>query len=849
MPAPRFAMISTVAADLGNTALFPALCSGGALHVISEARATDPDRLGEYFETHQIDCLKIVPSHLAALLSGSNPAGVLPRHRLVLGGDVCPWSLIQRINTLAPRTVVFNHYGPTEATVGAITCRIDVNEAGQAGAAVPLGVPLGNVRAYILDTRLRPTSIGVAGELHIGGRGVARGYINRPDATAEKFVADPFSEEPGARLYKTGDRARYLSDGQIEFLGRADDQVKIHGYRVEPGEIEVALRAHAAIASCVVMARQDSPGDRKLVAYVVPHDGQVPPAAELRSFLSDRLPEYMTPSAFVFLDRLPLTSNGKVDRRALPAPDYARHSHERRVVEPRTAAEETLAKIWSGVLGVDPIGVNDNFFELGGDSILSIQIIARANQAGLRLSPRQLFQHQTIAELAAVVGTVATATAEQGIVTGEAPLTPVQARFFELDQPEPHHYNQAMLLEVQGAADPSRVEQAVQQLLMHHDALRLRFTQEGGAWRQRIAPQDGLVPFEAVDLSRASRAEQATAIASHAARLHASLNLHAGPLVRVALFDLGAERNPYLLIVIHHLAVDGVSWRILLEDLQVLLQPAGSANRPLSAKTTSFKSWAEKIECSTQSPARHDELSYWRLGGQTVARLPPLTIKSGDNTAASARTVSVCLSAAETSALLQEVPTAYRTQINEVLLAALVRAVAAWTRSGTLLLDMEGHGREEILDGVDLSRTVGWFTTIFPVWLDGGAAETAVDTLRCIKERLRAIPNRGIGYGLLRYACWDAALADTLQALPQAEVRFNYLGQIDRALPESSFFHVAPEPSGPSQSSKFRRAYLLNIIGAVSGGQLQLDWTYSAGIHAHETVERLAQNYLEQLRS
>jgi amino acid adenylation domain-containing protein/non-ribosomal peptide synthase protein (TIGR01720 family) len=842
-----FAMVSTIAADLGNTAIFPALATGGTLHVISELRAADPARLGEYFAQHAVECLKIVPSHLTALLSGAHPAHVIPSHRLVLGGDICPWSLIRTIEALTPGTGLVNHYGPTEATVGALTYHIDGSESDQTTGAVPLGRPLGNMRAHILDRQFRPTPIGVAGELHIGGRGVARGYINRPDLTAEKFVANPFSDEPGGRLYKTGDRARYWPDGRIEFLGRIDDQVKIRGYRVEPAEIEVALRGHAAVASCVVVARQDEPGDIKLVAYLVSVDRQTAGVDDLRSFLKDRLPEYMIPSAFVFLDRLPLSPNGKVDRRALPVPDYAPATRERRLVGPRTEAEAILARIWSAVLGIDRIGVDDNFFELGGDSILSIQIIARAAQSGLRLSPRQVFQHQTIAELAAaaVVSQAATAV-PQDVVTGEVPLTPVQARFFETDPPEPHHYNQAMLLELHATVDVSLLERALGHLLRHHDALRLRAVQTEEGWRQRIDPPDNAIPFESIDLSRAAHTDQAEALASHTARLHASLNLQEGPIVRVARFDFGAGRHPYLLFVIHHLAVDTVSWGILLEDFETAVRQLGRGEAPvLPPKTTSFKTWAERITEHARSTALQGELSHW-LRSEPVARLP-VDYPGGDNTAASARTVTVSLSAAETSALLQEVPSAYRTQINEVLLTALTRALAPWAGS-TLLVDLEGHGREEIIDGFDLSRTVGWFTTIFPVWLTGGDTPSPADTLRSVKERLRAIPQRGIGYGLLRYGSGSPIIGDRLRSLPQAQVRLNYLGQANRLLLDSSLFRVAPASVGPSQSSRFPRTYLLNIIGQVADEQLHLEWTYSCRVHAPQTVERLGQNCLDQLR-
>jgi non-ribosomal peptide synthase protein (TIGR01720 family) len=804
--------------------------------------------LAEYFSRNQIDCLKIVPAHMAALLSASNPAGVLPRRRLVLGGEACPWSLVEKIRTLSPDCMVLNHYGPTEATVGATTNRLSGEDAAPLSDTVPLGRPLANVRAYVLDQRLRPAPIGAPGELHIGGAGLARGYINRADATAEKFIPSPFSSD-GERLYKTGDLARYLGDGRIEFLGRTDDQVKIHGYRIEPGEIEIALRNHAEVTESVVVAREDNHGDRRLVAYVVAREREKLSAGELRAFLNARLPEYMTPSAFVFLDRLPLTLNGKVDRRALPAPDPSRPDGDKVFAAPGNQVEKTLARIWSDVLGVERVGVHDNFFDLGGDSILSIQIIARANQAGLGLAPRQLFQHQTVAELATVAKIATQTRAEQGIVTGLVPLTPVQARFFELDQPELHHYNQAMLLEVHGLAHASLFAKAIELLLLQHDALRFRYANNHGAWQQTLATPDGVVPFETVDLSAPAEAEQSALMTDHAAKLHASLNLQDGPLIRVALFDRGAQRNSYLFIVVHHLAVDGVSWRILLEDLQTLYRQLSSGEKPsLPAKTTSFKSWAERLTGHARSGGLRDELPYWFATVENSTARLPLDYVGGTNTAASARTLSVSLNVDETRTLLQVMPAAYRTQINEVLLTALVRALAPWTGSQSLLVDLEGHGREEILEGVDLSRTVGWFTTIFPVVLDCGAAQTAVDALRSVKEQLRAIPKRGIGYGLLRYAGHDAAGAERLAALPQAEVRFNYLGQVDRALLDSSMFTVAAQPTGPAQSPKAGRTYLLNVIGTVTGGELRLEWTYNENIHREETIARLAHSYIDELR-
>lgn len=838
--ASTFATVSTIAADLGNTVLFPSLLRGGTLHLISEERATNPDALAEYCLRHPIDCLKIVPSHLAALLSASNPADLLPRRRLVLGGEACPWSLVERIKLLAPDCGILNHYGPTEATVGATTQLVG-GDRDQLSQIVPLGRPLANTKVYILDQRLRPAPIGTPGELHIGGAGIARGYVLRTDTTAEKFIPDQFGDQPGARLYRTGDLARHLGDGRIEFLGRIDDQVKIHGFRIEPSEIEQVLRAHPSVGDAAVLAREDQPGEKRLVAYVVPREGTAG-SAELKTFLQARLPEYMMPRAIVLLDSLPLTRNGKLDRQALPAPDLLRLG-EAEPVMPRNEVEETLAKIWSGVLGVERLGVHDNFFELGGDSILSIQIIARANQAGLKLSPRQLFEHQTIAELAGVAGTVASAVAEQGTVTGLAPLTPVQARFFAQQQTDPHHYNQAMLLEVDEQLNAGVLARAIAQLLVHHDALRLRFRRTEQGWQQAIAPLDGnaLIPVESFPYD---------ALEERAADLQASLNLQSGPLMRVALFANQTGQPTRLLIVIHHLLIDGVSWGVLLEDLQTLYTQFDLSKQiELPAKTTSFKSWAEQLSSHAKAEALLAEAPYWlSLSDGSATRLP-VEFKKGPNTAASARTVTVSLNPRETLALLMEVPAAYRTQINEVLLTALAQTLSQWTNSASVLLDLEGHGREEIFEGVDLSRTVGWFTTIFPVVLDLKGSQALSESLRLVKEQLRAIPNRGIGYGLLRYLSGDEEIAANLRQKAQAEIRFNYLGQTDRALPHVSLFKPAHESTGPAQSPAAERGYLLNIIGAVTGGELRLEWTYSENIHERETIERLAETYLKELRT
>jgi non-ribosomal peptide synthase protein (TIGR01720 family) len=751
------------------------------------------------------------------------------------------------------RPQLVNMYGITETTVH-VSYRpiraVDLEE----GKGSVIGRAIPDLQIYVLDAHLRPALIGVPGEMYVGGAGVARGYLNRPELSAERFIPDPFGLEPGARLYRTGDLARYSADGDLEYLGRIDHQVKIRGFRIELGEIEAALAAHPAIGEAAVLAREDTPGEKRLVAYLVAKPGGAPTISELREYLKQRLPEYMTPAAFVTLDALPLTENGKLDRRALPAPDAARPELEEAYAAPRNAREETLAEIWAGALGLERVGIHDNFFELGGDSILSIQIIARANQAGLRLTPKQIFQCQTIAELSAAAETAPAIEAEQGLVTGPAPLTPIQRWFFEQRLPNREHWNQALMFETRQALNPSLLEQAVQRLLEHHDALRLRFTPEEAGWRQFIAGSAAAAAFSLIELSGLPEAAAIAALESKAAELQASLNLSEGPLLRVVYFDLGNQEAGRLLIIIHHLAVDGVSWRILLEDLQTAYQQLIRGEEiAFPPKTTSFKRWAEKLAGYAQSEAAKAEQDYWLNDARAKAAWLPVDFSGGANTEASARSVSTSLSVEETRALLQEAPEAYHTQINDLLLTALAQALAEWTGERTLLVDLEGHGREDIFDDVDLSRTVGWFTTIYPVPLRLEKSTNSGEVLKSVKEQLRAIPQRGLGYGLLRYLSGDEEIAEALRRLPQAEVSFNYLGQLDQALPPDSLLDslLAParESGGPVHSPSGRRKHLLDVRGSVARGQLNLSWTYSENIHRRATIERLAQSYVEALRA
>lgn len=839
-------LFHSYAFDFSVWELWGALRYGGRLVVVPGSVARSPEAFRALLVRSGATVLNQTPSAFRPLIAQDEiSTDPLTLRFVIFGGEALdpgmlrPW--FERHGDDSPRIV--NMYGITETTVH-VTYRVITREDLRQPAVSAIGRPIPDLQVYILDDRLRLCPVGVPGELYVAGAGLAAGYLNRPELTLERFVANPFDDRQGQRLYKTGDRGRYLADGQLEYLGRVDQQVKIRGHRIELGEIESVLGQHPDLREAVVVAREDDPGNRRLVAYVV-GSAMPPSTSELRTFLKRILPDYMVPSVFVPVERLPLTPSGKLDRKALPAPDTKRPELQGDFVPPQTEKEKVLAGIWSQVLRMERIGIHDNFFEVGGDSILSIQIVSRANQAGLRLAPSHLFQAQTIAELAAVAEAPAI-TAEQGLVTGKVPLTPIQSWFFEGESPDPHHFNQAFLLGL-SRPDGAALEKAVGCLLRHHDALRLRFVEVGEGWEQFDSSVEENNVFSRIDLTSKSKNEQFSAIEAEAARLQRSLNLFRGPLIRVALFDLGPSVPSRLLVVVHHLAIDGVSWRILLEDLQAAYeQDCRGEEVILPPKTTSFQKWAETLTSLAQSEGVRQELDHWLAPPQ--GRIVRLHVDSvGVNTEQSARKVSVSLDVDETQALFRDALSERDTQINDVLLTALAEALASWIGPGTLPVNLEGHGREELAGGLDLSRTVGWFTSIFPVPLPLREGVQPAAMMKMVQQRLRAVPNRGVGYGMLRYLAADTEIPAWLKALPQPEISFNYLGRFD-LFPDSSTFQMTGESSGPIHSPRGQRRHLLEVQGLVFGGRLRMDWSYSENIHRRETIERIATRFVETLR-
>jgi non-ribosomal peptide synthase protein (TIGR01720 family) len=572
----------------------------------------------------------------------------------------------------------------------------------------------------------------------------------------------------------------------------------------------------------------------------------VPNANQLRMYLREKLPEYMVPAGFMYLAELPLNANGKVDRAALPAPEWEQARGEE-CVGPRTAVEEVLCGIWAEVLRVERIGVYDNFFELGGDSILSIQIVAKARQQGLHLSPKLLFQYQSIAELSDQVKESQLGEAPQGVVTGEVLLTPIQHWFFEQQLPRPEHWNQAFLFESSELLNVELLERSWRELVTHHDGLRQRYRCEAGVWRQEIkAPSSTDVGIASHDWSELSEAEQRQRLAESANELQRSLNLEQGPLVRVGWYARGAQGG-WLLLIIHHLVVDGVSWRILLEDFeQVYAQLAGGQEVKLAEKSNSLQQWSEQLREYGRSEAVREEVAYWLEQGAVEVKPLPRDYADGENVEASMGIASGSLSAAETQGLLQEVPGRYQTQITEVLLWGLVEALWKWSGERVVRVALEGHGREAIGGEVEVTRTVGWFTTLYPVVVDLRQVYERGAGLKAVKEQLRGIPQRGIGYGVLRYLGDKAGVKLKEQAA--AELSFNYLGQFDQVLKPGGWLRAARDGSGVARHAAGRRRYLLDITSSVVNGQLQVSVLYSEAIHQRETMNRLIAAYLRELR-
>ncbi len=839
----RVAQTAAAGFDISVWQCLAAILAGGTVEVIADAEARDPRQLRAAVARTGVTVLEVVPAVLRLMLEIEDEAGergMLGGLRwLVVTGEALAPELCRTWLERYPGIPLVNAYGPTECSDD-VTHHVVRTPPAATAVRVPIGKPIAGMTVHVLDEHLTPVSDGAVGELCVSGIGVGRGYWRDAARTAAAFVSAP-QACGDVRLYRTGDLGRRLPDGTLECLGRLDEQVKIRGMRVEPGDVEAVLRQHPVVRDAAVVARTDRDADSRLVAYLAVSDpADAETVATLRRFVAARLPAPMVPSAFVPLSALPLTVNGKIDRQALVLRPLGESGATTVRRPPATAIESLLAEIWSDVLHVESPAVDDNFFALGGDSLSSIQVVAQARRHGFVLRPQDLFEHQTIACLAAAAETAVAPRADQGVVVGTVPLTPIQRLFFAGDLPDPRHYNMSVLLEVPPSLDPSLLAIAVEHLLRHHDALRLRFRHDGAEWRQVMTGLDGAVPFTTSDLSGHADDDPTAAIASLADQLQGNLDLTAGPIFRVAHLGLGPDRPGRLLLVAHHLVCDVVSWPFLLEDLGTIYQQlAEDEPIALPAKTSSFRAWAERLVDYGGLPARAGDLAFWRRECADQGVRLPLDAPAHVPAVADMEHLRHTLGRSATAQIMA-LAAGGGTSMEGVLLAAFATAVTGWAGGEAVLVYLERHGREALSPDLDLSRTVGWFTAVFPVRVEVAASRRPADTLALVTRHLREIPDGGIGFGVLRSGLSDAEAAALMRALPQPETSFNYLGRTD---PPERRWPLAPESAGREVGLRGSRPTLLDVTAHVSQAELHVDWAYDATLHHRATIEHLAEGF------
>ncbi|MFI6004231.1 amino acid adenylation domain-containing protein [Streptomyces sp. NPDC051366] len=829
--------------------LYVPLVLGHTVHLIPET--TDPQRLADLLvEQSPFGFVKLTPGHLELLSQRVTPAeaGGLAAV-LAVGADGFPTSVLESWRALDPGTRVINEYGPTEASVANSAYVVG---GPLTGDLVPIGKPISNTTLYVLDEGLNPLPVGVPGEIYIGGVCCARGYRNRPGQTAQQFVPDPFSDRPGGRLYRTGDLGYWHPDGNLQFVGRRDHQVKIRGYRIETGEVEAALAAHPRVRQAVVSAPTGDSGRRRLVAHAVAEPGGELDRRELRDWLAERLPPYMLPSVIVLLDGMPLDPNGKVDRKALAALSTADSREDAPVQGPGTPLEQRIATIWRRVLGIEDLGVHDNFFGLGGDSILTMQIAAEARRAGLQITPKDIFLYPTIAALAPHVGVAADSLPEVAAATGgfdaagPLRLTPIQQWFLDQDMTEAHHYNQSVQLELD-APDPKALETALRSVIDRHDALRLRFTRLPDGWHQTVEPREDGPRLRVVTLT--DQDEWQSRLEEEADLLQASLDVTQGPLVAATLFEFGNDRPARLLIAVHHLAVDTLSWHPILVDLAESYEAAlrgAPWSRPASA--TTFSRWARALGRYADDVVPALDPAYWIRLLTDVPQLP-YDSAAGRNIVGRAGSVTARLSAEDTAALAR-IPASARVRVEEVLLTALAMTLQEWV-GDAVPVDVERHGREHPVAGVDIGGTVGWFTTVHPVRLPVSlTGETGPDTaaaVTAVRQRLRSTPGDGFEYGILRQLT-SGPQGRALRELHDPPVLFNYQGQVDRSRVSWGPLRVLPGILGAERSPDQRRSHDIEIEAAINDGVFEAEWIFPGDRFHAATMRGVVETFTRRIR-
>jgi amino acid adenylation domain-containing protein/non-ribosomal peptide synthase protein (TIGR01720 family) len=834
--------------DIATGNIFWTLGQGGTVFLEPNALAGDASLLLRRISETQISHLVLLPLLYKPLLEISNPNDFASVKHVTLGGESLLSELAQEHYRKFTGTLLTNEYGPTETT---IMCTAFTVPDHQKAESIPIGKPVANAYIHLLDTALELSLPQLGGEMFIGGTQVSRGYLNQPALTAEKFIPNPFDRNQGDRLYRSGDFARYQRNGEIVFSGREDKQVKVRGFRIELSEIENALVQLPIVKdACVIVTGQEKTA--RIYAYIVPQKQGNINTQEIIHDLQLVLPDYMLPAGIHAIDVIPFTVNGKLDLASLPTPIF--QSEEGNYQPPRNNAESVFCQVWEEVLGVSQVGINDNFFNLGGDSILSIQIVSRLNQLGLFITVKQLFQQQTIAQLAAIAQTKSATLAPQEQLSGPFSLSPIQHWFFENFQTDPNHFNQSVYLEVSNSVEISSLQRALEFLIIHHDLLRSTFQIDLDAPQNTAAQIQSNVHFDGIglhDFSALGEADRNSQITSLASELQCSMDIGAGDLVKAALFRVGNSEPNRLLIIIHHLVVDGISWRILLNDLDSLLnQIANNESLHLPPKTSSFGHWTKALTEYAKSPDALSDAKYWasqKSSSKNTLLPTDFTFEESKNTLGSTEHFEVSLSKDLSRALLTEVPKAYRTQINDILLTALLNSLGKWSKLNDFEIAMEGHGREDLFNNVDISRTVGWFTSTFPLRLSYIDDEEIGASILRVKNHLRAIPQNGITYGLLRYLNTASDIHLLMDSADKAPISFNYLGQFDQTSQGAYLLGEALGDTGSDISHLGQRQALIDINSRISGNQFILNVGYSRNLYKPETIQSFCDLYISEL--
>ncbi len=837
------AQIANTSFDAAIYEIWAALGRGGSLVVIDKEIVLSPQNLRECFKKYNITTA-FLTTGLFNQLAKITPSIFKLFNNVLFGGEIANAKIVREIvsNSEFRPQKLFHFYGPTEC--GVFSTYYEVKTLDDNATSVPIGVPVNSTQLYILNDHLERVQLGEVGELYISGHGIARGYLNLPDLTAERFIACPF--DVNFKMYKTGDLVRMLPDGMLDFVGRKDNQVKVRGHRIELEEIECALESYPAIWKAVVVAPYTQQDHRQLIAYFVPKNIENKVTSEsIKVHLRENLPDYMMPSIIFQLNFFPLTTHGKVDRKKLS--ELSINEDITAAIEPLfdlNEIEKILLKIWEKVLCIKNIQLNDNFFDLGGDSIMIMQMIAEAAENKITLTHSRILQHPTIQSLAFLAGNQDVIQQENPIDQTPFDLSAIQTWYFDQSFKNLNYFHHLFHSPLKEIINIDNLKKAIGCLIEYHDVFQLRFFKDDKKYRQYYSKEQYTNIVDEISIKNLSQAQVNKVVNEHKEQLCNSIDIHKGPLIKIAIFTNGAIPKS-LMIVIHHLIIDGISWRILINDLSRIykgLLEKGSYSLP--SKGSSFKAWAAKTREYVLKKNLLQETKYWFNMVKNSFSLP-IDHHKGPNIEASDRVLRKSLSPEITKGILKTIPHDLHVNINDILLTALFQAISEWSGQSEIILELEGHGREDIVSG-NFARTVGWFTGLFPVSLKR-RSESLKACLFDVQTQLKNIPIKGVGYGILKFLNNDADIRNQLSLNTAIPIRFNYLGQFDQNLNNDQLFEFVEEPFSSPSDPQNQRTNLLIIECWVTQGQFQVNWHYSDNYHCDETIEKLAVSFNQAL--